>query len=147
MSLANRHGLRRSEAVAMRWEDINFQAQEIFIRRAKGSLSGAAPLWKDELNALRKYQRESGDRSSGYVWMGRNKQAISGKTIYYLITELGTAAGMIIHPHQLRHSCGYHLINQGHDLRLVQQLLGHKQVNNTIRYTQLAAGALRKLVD
>lgn len=142
-----RHGLRRSEAVSMQWQDINFHSQEIFVRRAKGSLSGAAPLWRDELNALRQYQRECGDRKSGYIWLGWKFQPLSGKAVYYLVKELGKAAGLVIHPHQLRHSCGYHLINKGHDLRLVQQLLGHKQINNTVRYTQLAAGALRVLVD
>ncbi|NEP79933.1 MAG: phage integrase family protein [Okeania sp. SIO3B3] len=142
-----RHGLRRSEAVAMQWQDVNFSAEEIYIRRAKGSVSGSAPLWKDELVALRNHQRESGERSFGTIWQGWKNKPLTTKAVYKIIKELGKTIGLDIHPHQLRHSCGYHLINKGNELRLVQQLLGHKEISNTVRYTKLAAGALRKLVD
>ncbi|NER03751.1 MAG: tyrosine-type recombinase/integrase [Okeania sp. SIO3C4] len=141
-----RHGLRRSEAVAMQWQDVNFEAEEIFIRRAKGSVSGSAPLWKDELVALRNYQRET-PRTFGTVWQGYRNKPLTDKGIYKIIKTLGETIGLDIHPHQLRHSCGYHLINKGNELRLVQQLLGHKEISNTVRYTKLAAGALRALVD
>ncbi|NEN92436.1 MAG: phage integrase family protein [Okeania sp. SIO3H1] len=53
-----RHGLRATEALAMQWQDINFKAQEIYIRRCKGSVSGAAPLWSDELKALSNYRKK-----------------------------------------------------------------------------------------
>ncbi|NEQ41808.1 MAG: tyrosine-type recombinase/integrase [Okeania sp. SIO3I5] len=105
-----RHGLRANEALAMQWEDINFPAQEIFIRRAKGSVSGAAPLWKDELNALRKYQQKSGDRSTGYIWLGENSERLSWIDLYKLIKRLGKTANLnSLHPHQLRNSFGYHI--------------------------------------
>ncbi|MGB3513082.1 MAG: tyrosine-type recombinase/integrase [Microcoleaceae cyanobacterium] len=144
-----RHGLRASEALDMQWQDINFTAQEIFVRRCKGSVSGSAPLWRDELKALLTYQKKSCDRDSGFVWLGQGLKPLGYDGLYYLIRNLGAKANLSfpLHPHQLRHSCGYHLINKGHDLRLVQQLLGHKSITNTVRYTQLAAGALRKLVD
>ena len=144
-----RHGLRATEALAMQWQDINFKAQEIYIRRCKGSVSGAAPLWRDELKALSNYRKKSSDRSHGFIWLGQGHKPLSYDGLYRLIKTLGEAADLPfpLHPHQLRHSCGYHSINKGHDVRLVQQLLGHKSITNTVRYTELAAGALRKMVD
>ena len=57
----------------------------------------------------------------------------------YLVATAAERAGLHgVHPHTLRHSCGYHLANQGHDLRLIQDYLGHRDPRHTVHYTRTA---------
>ena len=65
---------------------------------------------------------------------------IAAKSFHTLISRLGERAGMPfpIHPHMLRHACGYKLANEGHDTRSLQHYLGHKNIAHTVRYTDLA---------
>jgi type 1 fimbriae regulatory protein FimB/type 1 fimbriae regulatory protein FimE len=59
---------------------------------------------------------------------------------HHLVKRLGKAAGLPfnVHPHMLRHACGYKLANDGHDTRALQQYLGHKNIQHTVRYTELS---------
>ena len=63
-----------------------------------------------------------------------------------LVRRLGAAAGLgRVHPHMLRHACGYKLVNQGADLRLVQAYLGHRAIASTVRYTEVDERRFRGL--
>ena len=59
----------------------------------------------------------------------------------YLVATIGERAGLLmhVHPHMLRHSCGYYLANKGYDTRLIQDYLGHKNIQHTVRYTRAAS--------
>ena len=65
----------------------------------------------------------------------------------YLIAEAAARAGLPpVHPHMLRHSCGFSLANRGYDLRLIQDYLGHRDPKHTVHYTRVAAGLRGALV-
>ena len=132
-----RHGLRVSEAIAMRWDAISFDDRKISINRIKGSLSGAHPLQADEIEALEALKARGYDSRSLFVSErgGQLSRHAVGKVLAQA-TELAEL-GIKTHPHMLRHSCGYHLANQGTDTRLIQEWLGHKDIKNTVGYTAL----------
>jgi site-specific recombinase XerD len=77
---------------------------------------------------------------SPYVFTSERGGPIAAKSFHTLISRLGERAGMAfpIHPHMLRHGCGYALANAGHDTRAIQAWMGHKNIQHTVRYTELA---------
>lgn len=132
-----RHGLRVSEAIALRWDAISFDDRKISINRIKGSLSGAHPLQADEIEALKALKARGYDSRALFVSERGGK--LSRHAVGKMIAKATELAGLGIktHPHMLRHSCGYHLANQGIDTRLIQEWLGHKDIKNTVEYTKL----------
>ena len=66
--------------------------------------------------------------------------ALSTRSIRHIIARAGELANIPerVHPHQLRHACGYYLASQGHDTRAIQDYLGHKNIHHTVRYTQMS---------
>jgi site-specific recombinase XerD len=92
----------------------------------------------DEIRALRRLQREQ--EASPYVFTSERGGPMSAKSFGTLFERLGRRAGMpfTIFPHMLRHACGYALANAGHDTRALQAWLGHKNIQHTVRYTELA---------
>ena len=129
-----RHGLRRGEACQMCWADIDFKEASIYIRRVKGSKSGRHPLQGDEIRALKKIKKDY-----AYVFISERGAPLSARRISAIIKEAGRYAGFEfeVHSHLLRHSCGYYLANKGFDTRLIQDYLGHANIQNTVRYTKL----------
>jgi site-specific recombinase XerD len=96
------------------------------------------PMQGDEIRALRRLQREQ--EASPYVFTSERGGPMSAKSFGTLFERLGRRAGMpfTIFPHMLRHTCGYALANAGHDTRALQAWLGHKNIQHTVRYTELA---------
>jgi integrase len=134
-----RHGLRVSEAIALEWRDIDWQTATIYIKRLKNGKPANHPIKGDELRVLRQLQRNC----SNSIWLfNSERQApLSDRTVRDIVARAGESAGLgAIHPHQLRHSCGYWLASQGLDTRLIQDYLGHQNINHTVRYTELAPG-------
>ena len=129
-----RHGLRRSETSHLCWADIDFKEASIYIRRLKGSRSGRHPLQGDEIRALRKIKNDF-----SYIFVSERGSPLSPRRISNIINEAGRYAGFEfkVHSHLLRHSCGYYLANSGFDTRLIQDYLGHANIQNTVRYTKL----------
>jgi type 1 fimbriae regulatory protein FimB/type 1 fimbriae regulatory protein FimE len=138
---AYRHGLRSSELVELRWDDVDFASGKLHVRRAKGGTASVHPLTGRELRALRKLQRETpeGVRSI-HVFVSERQAPLSVAGYQRMVARAGRAAGFpfMISSHVLRHSCGYKLANDGHDTRAIQHYLGHKSINSTVRYTALA---------
>jgi site-specific recombinase XerD len=98
-------------------------------------------LDRDELAGLRKLR----DASEGpYVFVSERGGKISPDVIARVVDRAAIAAGLAfhVHPHMLRHSAGYMLANEGTDTRLIQGFLGHRNIQNTVRYTQLSAKRL-----
>jgi type 1 fimbriae regulatory protein FimE len=136
--LAYRHGLRASELVALRWDDIDYQTGKLHVRRAKGGLASVHPLGGKELRALRRLQRETPDGI--YIFMSERSAPLSVTGYQRMVARAGKAAGFpfLVHSHALRHSTGYKLANDGQDTRAIQHYLGHRSIASTVRYTALA---------
>jgi len=136
--IAYRHGLRASELVALRWDDIDFQSGKLHVRRAKGGTASVHPIGGRELRALRRLKREA--PASVYVFVSERLAPLSVAGYQRMVARAGEAAGLpfLVHSHMLRHSCGYKLANDGQDTRAIQHYLGHKSINSTVRYTALA---------
>lgn len=137
--IAYRHGLRVSELCALRWEQIDFDDSRIDMKRDKNGNSSPHPLCGDELRLLRQVKRDSA--ASGYVFCSERGGPMSAAGFRKLLARTGQAVGFDfgVHPHMLRHACGYKLANDGRDTRTIQDYLGHKNIQHTVRYTQLSA--------
>jgi integrase len=142
-----RHGLRRTEAARLRWSDVDFCEGTIYIRRIKGSPSGRHPLQGDEMRALKKLKRD--DLASPFVFTGNRHTPLCERSISHIVHQAGILAGFEfpVHAHLLRHACGYYLANKGIDTRIIQDYLGHTNIQNTVRYTQLSAARFEGLWD
>jgi integrase len=136
--VAYRHGLRASEVVDLYWDQVDFQMATLHIRRAKKGLPSAHPIIGDELRALRRLKREQEPRSA-FVFTSERGAPFSTAGFARMIERAGIQAklGFKAHPHMLRHACGYALANKGHDTRALQAYLGHKNIQHTVRYTEL----------
>jgi integrase len=136
--LAFRHGLRASELVDLQWHQVELATGRLHVRRAKNGTPSVHPLRGEELRALRRLQREQ--EASPYVFASERGGPMSAKSWGNHFTRLGSTAGMPfpVFPHMLRHACGYALANRGHDTRALQAYLGHKNIQHTVRYTELA---------
>ena len=90
-----------------------------------------------ELRALRKLQRES--EPSRYLFLTERGGPVSTTGFRKTLSRVGAASSIAfpVHPHMLRHDCGFKLANDGHDTRAIQHCLGHKNIQHTVRYTAL----------
>ena len=117
-----RHGLRVSEAVRMRRQDLNLKRARVWIRRLKSGLSVEHPIAGDELRAIKRYLHTRHD-ALPWLFVSERRQPMARQSVNYLIGVAARRAGLgALHPHMLRHSCGFYLANQGYDLRLIQSL-------------------------
>jgi len=133
-----RHGLRVSELVGLRREQVDLHQGLLHVRRCKNGLASTHSLRGPELRALRKVLRD--DPETAYVFTSERRAPMTAATFRKPIARAGDAAklGMPIHPHMLRHSTGFKLANDGQDTRAIQHYLGHKNIQYTALYTQLA---------
>ena len=118
--LAFRHGLRASELCSLRWEQVDLGHGRLHVSRIKSGMPSVHPLTGTELRALRRLQREQ--EPGRYVFMSERGAPMSAVGFRRMVTRLGEAAKMPfqIHPHMLRHACGYTLANRGVDTRALQ---------------------------
>jgi integrase len=137
--VAYRHGLRVSELVDLRWDQVDFRTATLHVRRAKQGTPSTHPIVGDELRAVRRLQREQ-EPKSPFVFTSERGAPFSSAGFARMIERAGIEAkfGFKPHPHMLRHACGYALANRGHDTRALQAYLGHKNIQHTVRYTELS---------
>jgi integrase len=137
--IAYRHGLRAAELIDLRWDEVNFETALLHVRRVKKGTSATHPLSGRELRALRRLQREQ-EPASPFVFTSERGAPFTPAGIRRMVSKLGVAAEFAfpVHPHMLRHACGYALANAGHDTRALQAFLGHRNIQNTVRYTELS---------
>jgi integrase len=142
--IAYRHGLRASEIVDLQWSQVDFNHAVLHVRRAKNGSPATHPLTGEELRALRKLKRQI---ASPFVFVSERGAPFTVSGFRRMIERAGRAAelGIKTHPHMLRHACGYALASQGTDTRTIQAYLGHRNIANTVRYTELAPNRFRGL--
>jgi site-specific recombinase XerD len=133
-----RHGLRVSEAIGLRRDDINLDQARLWVRRLKNGLGVEQPITGDELRAIKRYLATRRDRLP-WLFVSERSQPLTRQSVNYLIATAAHRAGLPpVHPHMLRHSCGFALANRGYDLRLIQDYLGHRDPRHTVHYTRVA---------
>jgi len=146
MLVAFRHGMRVSELIDIRLDEVDLDTGRIFVRRKKGSLSTHHVLEGDEMRSVRAWLRERSLIGAGrvagssYLFTGE-RGPLTRRAVNYLVDQIGKRAGFAfkVHPHMLRHSCGFALANKGKDTRLIQDFLGHRNIAHTVTYTRTAA--------
>ena len=135
---AYRHGLRVAELCSLTWDQIDFSHGLMHVRRIKNGISSVHQIGGEEMRSLRALKREEG--SSRYVFMTERGAPMTSAGFRKLLSRLAVAAKFQfpVHPHMLRHACGYKLANDGRDTRALQHYLGHKNIMHTVRYTELS---------
>lgn len=142
--LMYRHGLRASETLNLKWSNISKEDQNILIERLKNGKSGVHPIAADELQALNRLRNDYKSKkiSSTFIFLNySNGIPLTRRAITQIFDYINKAnlIDIYITPHTLRHSCGYYLANEGHSIRLIQDYLGHRNIQNTEIYTELSA--------
>jgi type 1 fimbriae regulatory protein FimB/type 1 fimbriae regulatory protein FimE len=139
--IAYRHGLRASELCDLQWSQVDLNAGTLRVRRRKQGTPGTHPLQDDKIRALRRLQR-----GRTFVFLTERDGPMTPKAFHALFARIGQRAELPfpVHPHMLRHTCGYLLANKGHDTRSLQAYLGHKNIQHTVRYTEMAPDRFRE---
>lgn len=139
--LAYSHGLRVSELVGLTWSQIDFADGVIHVRRVKSGRPGSQPLRGSEIRALRQLRRDWPEGQ--FVLQTERGGPWTASGFRKTLSLIGKAAQFAwpIHPHMLRHGCGFKLANDGVDTRRLQQYLGHRNITHTVRYSELNAKA------
>jgi type 1 fimbriae regulatory protein FimB len=133
-----RHGLRVSEALGMRRDQVNLAHSRVWVERLKSSLSVEHPIAGDELRAIKRYLASREDKLP-WLFVSERGTQLTRQAVNYLVAQAAEAAGLKgVHPHTLRHSCGYYLADKGTDLRTMQDYLGHRDPRHTVRYTRVS---------
>ena len=142
--VAFRHGLRASELVDLRWDQLDYRTATLAVRRVKAGTPATHPIRGDELRALRRLQREQ-DPKSPFVFTSERATPFTTAGFARMVERAGIEAKLSFkaHPHMLRHACGYKLANDGHDTRSLQAYLGHRNIQHTVRYTELSPTRFR----
>ena len=140
-----RHGLRVTEVINLKWEQVDFKEGLLHVARIKNGKDSVHPIPGVELRLLRRLEREPNKQR--HLFLSERKSPITNTVINRMVQSAGEKAGIEfpVHPHMLRHACGFFLANKGTDLRTIQMYLGHANIANTVIYTQLSSGKFRGL--
>lgn len=138
-------GLRVSELVGLRLNDVNFQEGIVLIRRGKGAKQRSVPISSFALEYLllyvNEYRANSKGRKSPYLFLNKFGNPISRQYFFLQVRKYALAAGIdkTISPHTLRHCFASHLLENGAELRVVQEMLGHTHLSTTQIYTHVSS--------
>lgn len=144
-------GLRRAEICRLRVDDVDSQRMVLHVRKGKGNRDRDIPLSPKLLETLRAYWRWRKPKT--YLFPSRvsshSDQPITNKTVYFAVQQAAKRAGLKKHisPHTLRHSWATHLLEGGADLRTIQMLLGHADLEQTTVYLHLSQRHLQTVAN
>lgn len=138
--VAFRHALRVTELVNLRWGMVDLEQGLLHVVRLKNGVPSVHPVGGAEIRALRRLQRDQGS-SSPFVFTTERGGPLTTSTVRKLVQRAGETAGLgfPVHPHMLRHATGYKLANDGQDTRAIQLYMGHRNIQHTVRYTELSS--------
>lgn len=144
-----RHGLRVSEACGLKLAQLDTESRVLHVSRLKKGLSTTHPLRADELRVVKAWltERARAKPATDAVFVSERGGVLSRKTAWAAIRKYGEKAGLSLdaHPHMLRHACGFALADQGADTRLIQDYLGHRNIQHTVRYTATNTARFERL--
>jgi integrase len=136
--VAYRHGLRALEVCELRWDQVDWTSATLHVSRVKSGKPSTHPIRGDELRALRKLHRDA--PKSPFLFVTERGGPFTTDSFNWLVKRAGAKAEFPfqVHAHMLRHAAGYKLAGDGHDTRSIQDYLGHKNIQHTVRYTELS---------
>jgi type 1 fimbriae regulatory protein FimB len=144
-----RHGLRVSEACRLRLDQVDTQSRVLHVVRLKHGLSTAQPIRGDELKAISAWlkQRARMKPTGKTFFVSEQRKPLHRSTVNFLLNTCSKAAALPfpVHPEMLRHACGFALADQGADTRLIQDYLGHRNIQYTARYTAAKPASFKQL--
>jgi site-specific recombinase XerD len=145
-----RHGLRVTELRNMLLSDVDVKEKVLHIKRLKSCASGTHPMFNGEPRAVQAWliERAKMQPVCDTLFVSERRKPLSRSMVWTMLQKIAAAAGLgdlNIHPHMLRHATGYNLINRGTDVRIVQSFLGHRSIQSTTRYTELAPNKFANL--
>ena len=134
-----RHALRVSEAVDLRWEQVDLDRAAFHVTRLKNGKPSPHPLDSITMRALGRLRKNY--PQTPYLFVTEQNLLLSSRTAHHIIAQAGKAADLscTIHPHMLRHSTGFYLANKGIDTRAIQAYMGNANINTTVIYTAMDA--------
>lgn len=136
-------GLRVGEVSGLDREDVDLTEGLVRVRHGKGGKERIVPLGPPAARAVHRVLLEL-DGDEGPLFLNRRGGRLSPRSIRQIVRKVGVAAGAPgLHPHALRHSFATHLLDNGADLRGIQELLGHASLSTTQRYTHVSVDGLR----
>jgi integrase/recombinase XerC len=146
-------GIRVSELVGLNVPDINFSGKVIRVT-GKGDKERIVPIGQTALTAIKNYrddlqQTKVAINQRGPVFLNKNKGRLTVRSVARILDKAAKDAGLAVPvaPHDLRHSFATHMLDAGLDLRMVQELLGHKQLSTTQKYTHVSIDRLMVAYD
>lgn len=136
---SSQRSIRVSELIALRWDQVDLRQGLLYVGRLKNGTASVHPIRGPEIRALRRLRRDYPE--TPYLFVTERRGPLTASTVRKMIARAAQQAGLPfpVHPHMLRHACGYKLANDGHDTRAIQHYLGHKNITHTTRYTELAS--------
>jgi len=144
-----RHGLRVSEACGLKLDQVDIESRVLHVARLKGGLSTTQPLRGDELRAVGVWLKERARMKPACkaFFVSERRQPLHRSTVNLALRKYSAAASLplLAHPHMLRHACGFALADQGADTRLIQDYLGHRNIQHTVKYTATNPARFEKL--
>jgi integrase/recombinase XerC len=154
-------GIRNSELVGLNLDSVKW-ADDAILVRGKGRKERLVPLGDEAAAALRAYlpgraERLTGSGKGGLVHQGpllmnlrmRGDCRLTTRSVGRIVKAIALSRGLPVdvHPHTLRHAFGTHMLEEGADLRAIQEMLGHERLSTTQRYTQLTVGQVQQVYD
>lgn len=148
-------GLRASEIINLKMQDIDFENRILSIV-GKGNKQRKIPFSKTSkkylnlyINVLRRELIEKENASKDYVFLNNRGKKLTERGLEYIFEQASIKSGFNVHlhPHALRHSFATNLINNGLDIRVIQELLGHENIKTTSIYTHISYEELKKDYD
>jgi len=149
--LSFRHGYRVSEICSLPLDHVDTESRILHVKRLKRGLSTTHPLRVEEVRAIRTWLKV---RTAMNVpatvkafFVSEQRKPLHRSSVNYLLKTASAAADLpfTAHPHMLRHACGFALADQGADTRLIQDYLGHRKIEHTVKYTATNAARFEKL--
>jgi type 1 fimbriae regulatory protein FimB len=144
-----RHGLRVSEACRLKLSQVDTESRVLHIARLQHGLSTTQPLRGDELRAIGAWLKERARMmpAGKSFFVSEQRTPLHRSTVNFAVQKYSQAAALplLAHPHMLRHACGFALADQGADTRLIQDYLGHRNIQHTARYTAGNSARFEKL--